>query len=68
MENTPQEPDGQRVSMCLITSITPTLTTHRKCVKFSEFKFGSTSSVGYELSHTQWMKRVNLKQIIKARM
>lgn len=44
MKHTPQEPNERRVSMCLITYVTPAFTTHRKCVQFPEFKFGSTSS------------------------
>lgn len=67
MENTPREPNEPRVSMCSITSSTPRCAAHRKRVKFPELKFGSTSSAGYELSHTRWMEHVILKQIIKAR-
>lgn len=58
----------QHVSTCLITYITPTLATHCKCVACSDFTFGSTSSAVYDVSHTQWMKRVISKQIIKAGM
>lgn len=63
-----RENPTQRVSTCFVTYITPTLATHRTCVQCSDFAFGSTSSAGYDVSHTQWMKRVILKQIIKAGM
>lgn len=53
MENTPQGPDGQRVSMCLITWVT--LVTYYERVTFSEFLISDWKPqlAGWELSHTR---------------
>ena len=53
---------------CAWSRTQPLRLQHWKGVQCREPQFGSTSSVGCELSHTWWMKRVIWKQTAKARM